>query len=146
MALLACGCDTLPPSNAFTPWPAPCRGGPQQSGQWGECAGAAGRHTVPASQGIDGRGPRTALRLSPGRGVEAGRVAGPSLNSIAMPLDGQGFGLATTPSAPVAGADGSKTEDDYGTLFRGTETLFRFCARSTKEEGIVSAGRFKEGG
>jgi hypothetical protein len=31
---------------------------------------------------------------------------------------------------------------DYGALFRGTETLFRFY--SPKQ--VVSAGRFKEGG
>jgi len=42
-----------------------------------------------------------------------------------------------------AAAEQMTREDDYGTLFRGTETLFRFCS---PPEPVVSAGRFKEGG
>ena len=67
-----------------------------------------------------------------------------------MPQDGQGYGCSTvaaprheTKSLP------DRLEDDYGTLFRGTETLFRFCAGevdSTRVKDIVSAGKFKEGG
>jgi hypothetical protein len=38
-------------------------------------------------------------------------------------------------------------EDDYGTLFRGTETLFRFCTNDkVVNDKVVSAGKFKEGG
>ena len=140
LALLACGCDTIPPSDAFSPWPAPCHGGPQQSGRWGDCAGEAGRRAAPPLPGTDGRGQRTVLRLGPGRGADAGRVGGLSLNSIAAPVDVQ-IGLE-----PATSKASIKTEEDYGTLFRGTETLFRFCARNTKEDSVVSAGRFKEGG
>ena len=145
LALLSCGCSMLPLAEAFSPACLASIHSMPHSARWGDRMGS------PSSAVCgDGRAERTALRLSPARGGDGGRSASPALKSIAMPQDGQGYGCSTvaaprheTKSLP------DRLEDDYGTLFRGTETLFRFCAGevdSTRVKDIVSAGKFKEGG
>ncbi len=114
----------------------------------------------------------TGMRLGVPSGFDGGGSGTPSktvLNTLAVQPGGRSRAAATTevrrnargggglrlavvaaPADPSrllavqnAAAEQVTREEDYGILFRGTETLFRFCS---PPEPVISAGRFKEGG